>query len=461
MIFKKTLLIIAIVFMFFLLSGGTCLLVDKPIQIVNPQRSVPLSPLSSTTTFYTDSGQPYHIPMIQNNTSLSPKVTTNCLVIPFLHRVEFNLISGDSFNRRLTKFTPPYQVEFYNLPLKEYELKVDLVNLFSILKKDPDDLAINIGIGNIAVAIGDSVTVGSFTEKENTPIITSWLNAPDSSLSNDRRNFPQFNVLSLTFNKSFLVSLNNKLAGFFNSPVFLLNEGQGGATTAEYLILMEKDLFKKRQKTLVPNIWLINLGANDALKKIPPENFKENLLKIIVTLQSEYGAKPELIYLAKPSYNINDFSLENYLSVINEIVEEKKIKNGPDFYNFFKNHYLAGEKLYEDNIHPNDTGQNELSRLWTISIIKPKILDLSFRDNHLFLSWDNPGSEQSIVGYKVYIGKKSRQYSREIDVKNKNGTLIEDLEPGQTYFISVIGYDNDPFKINLTDLSEEIKFTVK
>ncbi|MDO9124581.1 MAG: fibronectin type III domain-containing protein, partial [Deltaproteobacteria bacterium] len=58
----------------------------------------------------------------------------------------------------------------------------------------------------------------------------------------------------------------------------------------------------------------------------------------------------------------------------------------------------------------------------------------------LRLAWD-PNTESDLVGYKVYFGTSSKQYTASVDVGNVNIYALRGLTEGQTYYIAVTAYD--------------------
>ena len=56
------------------------------------------------------------------------------------------------------------------------------------------------------------------------------------------------------------------------------------------------------------------------------------------------------------------------------------------------------------------------------------------------LAWErNP--EADIVGYKIYWGELSRQYTRVLDVEDNPAAVLTNLEPGKTYHCAVTAYN--------------------
>ena len=58
------------------------------------------------------------------------------------------------------------------------------------------------------------------------------------------------------------------------------------------------------------------------------------------------------------------------------------------------------------------------------------------------LAWD-PNTESDLAGYKIYYGNSSKNYTRSIDVKDRNATTctVSNLIEGQTYYFAATAYN--------------------
>lgn len=56
------------------------------------------------------------------------------------------------------------------------------------------------------------------------------------------------------------------------------------------------------------------------------------------------------------------------------------------------------------------------------------------------LAWER-NVEEDIVGYKIYWGEVSRQYTRVLDVEDSASAVLTDLQPGKTYHCAVTAYN--------------------
>src|SRR6516225_6388199 len=58
----------------------------------------------------------------------------------------------------------------------------------------------------------------------------------------------------------------------------------------------------------------------------------------------------------------------------------------------------------------------------------------------LTLIW-SPSAQSDVIGYHVYYGLASRQYTRMLDAGDAATAVLPDLSPGTTYFLAVTAYN--------------------
>lgn len=80
----------------------------------------------------------------------------------------------------------------------------------------------------------------------------------------------------------------------------------------------------------------------------------------------------------------------------------------------------------------------------------------SIADEAVGLSWD-PSSDSSVVGYNVYYGSYSGDYTNMVSVNDTNEVEISGLVEGVTYFFAVAAYN--PAGVE-SELSNEVSFTI-
>jgi lysophospholipase L1-like esterase len=311
------------------------------------------------------------------------------------------------------------------------------------------DYATNIGIGDIYVAIGDSITEGYDGAAYNTPPYTSWLQAPVAS--HDFRNYPQCGISSGFYQDhwqevSHHISLNNELEAFYRYPVFILNDGVAAMTTGYYPIRMNTEQWQDRIAALQPNKWLIHLGTNDGVGG--SIEFQNAMQTIVESLIGTYGASGKDIVLAVPELGTN------WQPYINNLISANGLTLGPDFNTFY---YYNGVLIPTG--HPSIAGHEQMARLWAISIMSPgNVAVQQVASGRLTVSWDDLQLlEPTIAGYKVYYGTNPGSLTSVIDVGHVLSTSFDfPALGGQKYYFAVQGYDNDVHVTNPTALSSPV-----
>ena len=234
-----------------------------------------------------------------------------------------------------------------------------------------------IGNGDYYVALGDSITYGygddDFTDN----------NYPDGRIQG--RGYPPI--------------LSDMLTRGKEHPVFVINEGRGGETSAGgvYRIQSVIDDHPKAQ------YFLIQYGTNDSGGLIPLSNnvklmldmgkifhhkneesrpsglglnpgdsgyigsFKDNMQQIVDTILAA-GKRPILAkvpivieYASDLDKTPRNLLIQEY----NRVIERLVSKNGiavvpPDFYNYFK----ENKDQFHDRTHPNGKGYQSMATLW-------------------------------------------------------------------------------------------------
>lgn len=235
-----------------------------------------------------------------------------------------------------------------------------------------------IGVGLVVAAIGDSLTEGYWSRGYARGADLDAGQFPPESVSRDGRNFPQHSPTThrhspgTTCFESWMTDLNNRLSDALGHPVFIANEGWGGATTASYLEMMRADPgWGGRIRDLAPSLWLIHLGVNDERGKIAPAAFAAGLASIIRSLVDDYGASPPRILVARPSYDYWPGApelLASYVAEIDRLRSELGVRAGPDFYAAFAR---DKDRWYgADPVHPNVAGMRYMAELWGATILE-------------------------------------------------------------------------------------------
>ena len=424
---------------------------NNNITISSPPRSVSAAPNVATVSIArAECSTTFSIPYIQTNNNLTVSAATVSGSIPSGGGVKFVL--NENLPNQTVQFSlaAPYSATFAGLAKGEYRLDAYLVDASQnvIAGNANHDFATNIGIGDIYVAIGDSITEGYNGIGFNVPPYASWLQAPMAS--NDNRNYPQCGIGS-GFTRdhwqeaSHHIALNNELESYLGYPVFILNEGVAGINTFGYIDRMATVSWQNRIAALQPNKWLFHLGNNDVGGS---PAIQSNFQTMIDTLKNSYGAAGSGIVLAVPADGVN------WQPYINNLISANGLLKGPDFNTF----YLNNPSL-TDGIHPNVAGHVQMARLWALSIMAPKNVTAQQFGTQVKVSWDDLKTiEPTVNGYKVFYGTNPANLTNVVDVGYTTTAFINSLSPGQTYYFVVRGYDNDPFVPNPTASSPPVGF---
>ena len=98
------------------------------------------------------------------------------------------------------------------------------------------------------------------------------------------------------------------------------------------------------------------------------------------------------------------------------------------------------------------------SALFFVVLVTLLFFPLANSDSHaadVILEWDsNP--EPDILGYKVFYGLSSGNYSYELDVGNWTSCTISGLEPDTTYYFAAKAYSTSLLE---SDFSDEVRYT--
>jgi acyl-CoA thioesterase-1 len=125
----------------------------------------------------------------------------------------------------------------------------------------------------------------------------------------------------------------------------VVNAGVSGDTTAGGLARLDWVLAGK------PDLVILELGANDALRGIDPKIVRANLDKMITRIQAS-GAKLLLAGMrAPPNWG------EDYQQAFDRVYPELALAHGVTLYPFFLEGVAMDPKLNQpDGLHPNERG---------------------------------------------------------------------------------------------------------
>jgi lysophospholipase L1-like esterase len=291
--------------------------------------------------------------------------------------VKFTLRSADNLDiiAEYIDLVRPFEHIFPNLKKGEYQIDAIFIdsNGYELHGNFASDTAVQVGIGDVYVAIGDSITygIGDDISTDNT--------------SHDWRNI----------SAGYSPILNNKLTTLKGYPHTILNEGVPGDTSSGGLTRIQEVI----DRNPISKYFLILYGTNDShshnnsvpvrsgldtngklmLESNPnyPGTFLHNMQTIIDKLKSSQ----KIPVLSKvpitlgpcsncPSFPNPDLASRNLLiQEYNIVIDALVLINGilispPDFYNYFRLH----QNEMSDNLHPNGLGYQSMSNLWFDSI---------------------------------------------------------------------------------------------
>lgn len=139
------------------------------------------------------------------------------------------------------------------------------------------------------------------------------------------------------------------------STLSVVNRSISGETTSGGIRRLPKLLSK-----LSPQIVIIELGANDALRGLPLSQTKKNLKKM-VELSKKSGAKPLIVGMRIPP-NYGKVYSEKFFNIFKQVAIEKKIAIVPFMFEGFAE---DREYFLNDQIHPNEKAQRKiLENIW-------------------------------------------------------------------------------------------------
>jgi lysophospholipase L1-like esterase len=268
--------------------------------------------------------------------------------------VKFTVDGGPgNGGREYTDYISPFEATFSNLSMSEHVVDVFIVDALGnvVSGNMTHDRAVQIGIGDYYVAVGDSITFGT----------------GDSDFSDDN------SLDGRNTGGGYSPILNDLLTQAKGYPHTIVNEGKTGRTSADGVSLIPSLLMKH------PNAqrYLVQYGTNDAGgsppipsgKGLKPGNrgytgsFKDNMQQIITSINNagkEVSLAKVPIALKSKQKNI---LIQDYNIAIDELKGDPTNRITvmlPDFYTYFATH--SGE--YTDNLHPNGIGYRSMANLW-------------------------------------------------------------------------------------------------
>jgi acyl-CoA thioesterase-1 len=148
--------------------------------------------------------------------------------------------------------------------------------------------------------------------------------------------------------------LQNKLTDLQSSYI-ISNESISGDTSAGGLARLEQILTRHK-----PDVLLLELGANDGLRGLSPQEMKNNLTEIVRRSQ-KIGAKVMLLGMKIPP-NYGKRYVEMFYEVYPQLSAELQIPYVPFI---LEEVALKSEMMQADGLHPNELAQPLIAeKIW-------------------------------------------------------------------------------------------------
>ena len=202
-----------------------------------------------------------------------------------------------------------------------------------------------------------------------------------------------------------------------------INRGVNGSSTKDWLeklLTPSLEIFSQANVDIVQ----IMLGTNDIGQGISIKDSIDNLRQIIRQLR---GSGVELIIINKIPYSMrhDDIQIRQLNAALDELPNGVNVFIGDDqAYDFFK----SRQSLIYDGIHMNQTGYEELAKLWTAGFKKVLTESQTIKLNLSAYTYEL-GSADDLI---CQIDKPTRLFSPSLD---SSGLFIDNEEINPDYYI--------------------------
>ncbi len=302
---------------------------------------------------------------IQTSTTLAVEASVSNLAYGW--GVQFVLDADTSDSQVYIDKVAPYQGEFTNLSFGEHQVDAYIIDNTNMIQDGDEnhDVVQNIAVGDIIVAIGDSITLGYGDD------------IPSNDVSLDGRND----------GGGYTPILNDLLTEYKGYPHSVINEGLGSENTLEGLTRLPTILFNYPKAST----YLILYGTNDSSTWAPLNSGKnldigdpgytgsyKDYLQQMIDILNNAGKKiviakvPVVLgfssqtgrYTEPIDDEFRNIKTREFNDVIDELISDPLnniTTQSPDMYTYYRNNYL---NEYIDNLHPNGIGYNSMADLW-------------------------------------------------------------------------------------------------
>ena len=278
--------------------------------------------------------------------------------MPAGHGIEAVLDKGTPGERSEKKFGAPYQFVFFGVPCGEHTLSACRITITG--QRIGEFVTVDrVGVGDIIVAVGDSITYG-----EDDDIYTDdW--------SADGRNGPVTDIWGTSYG-GFEPILNNLLTNAKGYPHSVINEGCSGDLAYRGLDRIDGILAKYP----TAGMWLIAFGTNDSNHNVSASVYESNLRSIIARI---HAVNPSAkIFLPKVFYWPKDLVQEYHGCMQNIISSTPNVCMGADLETSFKQNHEQFDHMANapgtwfspvKTHHPNGIGIQKMAELWRDAIL--------------------------------------------------------------------------------------------
>ena len=247
-------------------------------------------------------------------------------------------------------YAPPYEATFTGIDMSPHTIDAYVIDSAGAIVSGAatHDQAIQVGIGDCDVAVGDSITYGY----------------------GDTIAFDNISLDGRTSGGGFEPILANVAEGDTGRPHILVNAGIPGYTSIAGVdrvpIVLQQNPYAAR--------FLVMYGTNDTepsgLGLHPGDSgylgsYKDNMQRIVGEIEST-GKVAVLakVPVALPLNGSGDLRMQDYNRVIDELTADPAnhmVITPPDFHAYFSTHYATE---YYDSLHPNGIGYQSMALLW-------------------------------------------------------------------------------------------------
>jgi acyl-CoA thioesterase I len=132
-------------------------------------------------------------------------------------------------------------------------------------------------------------------------------------------------------------------------PIRVVNAGESGDTVAQGLARLPRLL------RLHPDVLVVALGVNDALRGLPQGPAEAALRRIVAEAQ---GAGVRVVLVGWGGPRLEDERLRGFAAMYPRLAAEQRLPLVPDLLDGVAGHR---ERLFGDGLHPNAAGQQQLA----------------------------------------------------------------------------------------------------